>query len=125
VRAAGVRTPPNPNLALNQFVVSDPAGGSIPVFDAAAWANAAWNNTTWDDAAWNSAAWNSAAFDVAAWSSAAWSDAAWNDAAWADNAWFDDESYEDNAETEVPGEEQLFDPVDEAAAAADPELALP
>jgi serine protease AprX len=125
VRAVGVRTPPNPNLALNQFVVADPAGGSIPVFDAAAWANAAWNNTTWDDAAWNSAAWSSAAFDVAAWSSAAWSDAAWNDAAWANNLWFDDESYEDNAETAVPGEEQLFDEADAAAAASDPELALP
>jgi serine protease AprX len=125
VRAIGVRTPPNPNLALNRYVVSDPAGGSIPVFDAAAWANAAWNNTTWDDAAWNSAAWNSAAFDVAAWSSAAWSDAAWNDAAWANSLWFDDESYEDNAEGEVPGEEQLFDDADAAAAEADPELALP
>ena len=125
VRAVGMINPPNPNLALNRFVVSDPAGGSIPVFDAAAWANAAWNNVTWDDAAWNSAAWNSAAFDNAAWSSAAWSDAAWNDAAWADSTWYDGDSYEDNADGEVPGEEQLFDPVDEAAAAADPELALP
>jgi serine protease AprX len=125
VRAVGIANPPNPNLSLNQFVVSDPAGGSIPVFDAAAWANAAWNNTTWDDAAWNSAAWNSAAFDNAAWSSAVWDDAAWNNAAWADNTWFDGESYEDNADGEVPGEEQIFDAADAAAAEADPELALP
>ena len=125
VRAVGVKAPPNPNLALNRFVVADPAGGSIPIFDAAAWADAAWNNVSWDDAAWNSAAWSSAAFDVAAWSSAAWSDAAWNSAAWSDGTWFDDESYEDNAETESPGEEQLFDALDEAAASADPELALP
>jgi serine protease AprX len=125
VRAVNVQNPPNPNLALNAYVVADPAGGSIPVFDAAAWANAAWNNTAWDDAAWNSAAWNSAAFDNAAWSSAVWDDAAWNNAAWSDSTWFDGESYEDNAETEVPGEEQIFDEADAAAAEADPELALP
>ena len=125
VRAVSISHPPNPNLSLNQYVVADPAGGSIPVFDAAAWANAAWNNTTWDDAAWNSAAWSSANFDAAAWSSAAWSDAAWNSAAWSDGTWFDGESYEDNAEGDAPGEEQLFDPADAAAAAVDPELALP
>jgi subtilisin family serine protease len=125
VRAVGVRNPPNPNLSLNQFVVGDPSGGSIPIFDAAAWANAAWNSAAWDAAAWSDAAWSSAAFDSAAWSSAVWDDAAWNNAAWADNTWFDGESYEDNAEGDAPGEEQLFDEADAAAAAEDPELALP
>jgi hypothetical protein len=39
--AAPVPAPPNPNLALEKFLVADPLGGSTPVFDAASWAEAA------------------------------------------------------------------------------------
>jgi serine protease AprX len=91
--AVSVTSPPNPNLALDQFIVADPNGGSIPVFNSAAWQSAALADPTWDAAAWGSAAWGSAAWGSAAWGSAAWgssslaqtlanSAAAWGSAAW-------------------------------------------
>jgi serine protease AprX len=92
-KAADLLTaPPNPNAALNQFVVTGQDGS--PVLDAAAWqsaakSSAAWASAAWSDAAWSDAAWASAAWSDAAWSDAAWSDAAWSDAAWASAAWSD------------------------------------
>jgi serine protease AprX len=90
--ASAVTAPPNPNAGLNQFVVADPAGGSVPVFDEAAWAeaahaNAAWNEAAWAEAAWAEAAWAEAAWAEAAWAEAAWAEAAWAEAAWAEAAW--------------------------------------
>jgi serine protease AprX len=96
-RAAAVVDPPNPNLALNDFLVTDPAGGPTQVFDAdswttavetdAAWGSAAWGSAAWGSAAWGSAAWGSAAWGSAAWGSAAWGSAAWGSAAWGSAAW--------------------------------------
>jgi serine protease AprX len=90
--ASAVAAPPNPNAGLNQFLVADPAGGSLPVFDEAAWAeaahaNAAWNEAAWAEAAWAEAAWAEAAWAEAAWAEAAWAEAAWAEAAWAEAAW--------------------------------------
>jgi serine protease AprX len=85
--ARAITSPPNPNAALNQFVVRDPAGGATPVFDAAAWSQAAWANANWAAAAWSQAAWSQAAWNSAAWAQAAWAQAAWNSAAWAQAAW--------------------------------------
>ena len=59
-----VDVPPNPNRALSRFLIDDPAGGSIPVFDSASWDSAARSDTSWD--------------------SASWTDASWTDASWAD-----------------------------------------
>jgi serine protease AprX len=91
-RAAAVVDPPNPNLALNDFLVADPAGGPTRVFDAASWTtavekDAAWGSAAWGSAAWGSAAWGSAAWGSAAWGSAAWGSAAWGSAAWGSAAW--------------------------------------
>jgi len=92
--AAGqVTAPPNPNLALDQFVGPDPNGGSIPVFNTSAWQAAAQTDPNWDNQTWNAAAWGSAAWGSAAWGSAAWgssslaqqlssANAAWGSAAW-------------------------------------------
>jgi hypothetical protein len=85
--AAQVAAPPNPNLALNQFVGADPNGGTIPALNTAAWQQVAANNPNWDAAAWGSAAWRSAAWGSAAWGSAAWGSAAWGSAAWGSAAW--------------------------------------
>jgi serine protease AprX len=85
--ATQVTTPPNPNLALDQFVGTDPNGGSLPVFNTSAWQATALANPTWDTAAWGSAAWGSAAWGSAAWGSAAWGSAAWGSAAWGSAAW--------------------------------------
>ena len=99
-RAAAVSSPPHPNLALNKYVVSDPAGGSGRVFDAASWSNAAkadasWNSASWSSASWSAASWNTASWGAASWSTASWASASWSntsvatsssDASWADGA---------------------------------------
>src|SRR4029079_731982 len=108
-------TPPNPNAALEQFLVT--AGDGTRSFNATAWqqaalANKAWDAAAWSDAAWRDAAWSSAAWSDAAWASvawasvawgtAAWSDAAWSDAAWADAAWADNAQGDDDTSDAPP-----------------------
>jgi subtilisin family serine protease len=93
--ATQVTSPPNPNLALNQFVGSDGAGGLA--FDSASWAStatanaswnsASWNNASWSSASWANASWNSASWAQASWSSASWAAASWNSASWAAASW--------------------------------------
>jgi serine protease AprX len=109
--AAEVANPPNPNLALNAFVVSE-SGGSGKVFDAASWANTALANASWASASWASASWASASWASASWASASWSSASWasaswasaalSDASWADASWasasWASASWADNAE---------------------------
>jgi serine protease AprX len=85
--AASLDTPPNPNVALNQFIVRDPAGGSLPVFDASAWVGAAASDANWDAANWSSANWSSANWSSANWSSANWSSANWSSANWSNANW--------------------------------------
>jgi serine protease AprX len=78
--------PPNPNLALNAFLIPDPRGGAVPVFDGGSWlsaaTNAAWTNAAWTNASWGSASWGSASWGSAAWSSASWGSASWGSASW-------------------------------------------
>ena len=73
--------PPNPNLALNSFLVSDPKGGATPVFNGPAWMEAV-SNASWGSASWGSASWGSASWGSAAWSSASWGSASWGSASW-------------------------------------------
>jgi serine protease AprX len=83
--ATQVLTPPNPNLALNQFVRSDGSGGLA--FDSASWANYAAANASWNSASWNSDAWSLASWNSASWNSASWANASWNSASWAAASW--------------------------------------
>jgi serine protease AprX len=85
--AAALADPPNPNLALNEFLIPDPAGGATPIFDARRWTHAVEDNAAWGSAAWGSAAWGSAAWGSAAWGSVAWGSAAWGSVAWGSVAW--------------------------------------
>jgi serine protease AprX len=119
-KAVALSNAPNPNLALNTYLVSE-SGGSGKVFDAAAWSSAAWSSAAWSSAAWSSAAWSSAAWSSAAWSSAAWSSAAWASAAWSSAAWSSTStedaawaslSYADNAEGEASSEGEFIDPAE-------------
>jgi serine protease AprX len=79
--AAAITTPPNPNLALNDYLVADPNDGA-PVFDAASWSSAAKADASWNSASWSSASWSSASWSSASWSSASWSSASWSSASW-------------------------------------------
>jgi serine protease AprX len=90
IAASQVANPPNPNLALNQFVSPDASGGFA--FDAASWANtaqtdASWNSASWANDSWNSASWNSASWANASWANASWAAASWNAASWANASW--------------------------------------
>ena len=78
--AALAANPPNPNLALDQYLVSDPNGGQT--FDTASWSSAASSSASWSSASWSSASWSSASWSSASWSSASWSRASWSSASW-------------------------------------------
>jgi serine protease AprX len=111
-RSIDTLNPPNPNKALNAFIVTDPIGGGR-VFDAASWAAAAKSDASWADASWADASWASASWSAASWADASWSDASWASASWADTvtaaaSWADlslgSASWADNAgdETAAP-----------------------
>jgi serine protease AprX len=127
--ATTLTNPPNPNLALDQFLSPDPNGGQTPIFDTAAWGSAARLDAAWGSAAWGSAAWGSAAWGSAAWGSAAWGSAAWGSAAWGTAAWGSSSlasaawgasalATADNAGSEV-GTTPLLDPAQQLIASAE------
>jgi serine protease AprX len=135
--AVTVADPPNPNRALNNFLVSDPAGGSGRVFDAASWANvaqasASWANASWANASWASASWSSASWASASWSNASWASASWAatanaSASWADASWSNaswaSASWADNAGGDASATGGYWlNPTELEAAAADLEL---
>jgi serine protease AprX len=82
--AAAVTNPPNPNRALDGFLVSDGSGDLV--FDAARWEDVAASNPSWDAASWESASWESAAWTSASWTSASWTSASWTSASWTSSA---------------------------------------
>ncbi|MDX6488442.1 MAG: serine protease AprX [Gaiellaceae bacterium] len=126
-------TPPNPNAALNRFVVSA-SNGSGMTFDAASWsdyvkANASWADASWSDASWADASWSAASWADASWADASWADgslaaASWADAAIASASWAD-MSHEDAAEGDTTVGAVPLDAADQLALLADPELAVP
>src|SRR4030095_6247010 len=111
-RAANVNRAPNPNLAIDAYLMPDPAGGSTPVFDAVSWSDAAQGNHSWDAVSWS---------DVSC------SDVSWSDVPWSDVLAAADVTWEDAAEGEVDppaGTPTVMTPDEEAAAEADPDLGL-
>jgi serine protease AprX len=109
-RSIDALNPPNPNKALNGFVISDAASGGR-VFHAASWAAKAKSDASWAEASWADASWSAASWSAASWADASWSDASWASASWADTAeaaasWADlslaSASWADNAGTEAP-----------------------
>jgi serine protease AprX len=109
-RSIETLNPPNPNKALNAFIVTNPLT-SARVFDAASWAARARADASWADASWADASWADASWSAASWADASWSDASWASASWADTAlaaasWADlslgSASWADNAGDEQP-----------------------
>jgi len=82
-RSIDTLNPPNPNRALNAFLVTSPLTGSR-AFDAASWAAKAKADASWADASWADASWADASWSAASWADASWSDASWASASWAD-----------------------------------------
>jgi subtilisin family serine protease len=118
VAALRTAAPPNPNLGLDRFVVADPAGGSIPVFDAVSWYDAAMGDISWDSISWDSISWDSISWDSVSWADVSWSDVSWADVSWADSAKEDAA----NEDTNVGGVPLTTD--DAQAIADDPSLNL-
>jgi serine protease AprX len=126
-RAANVNRAPNPNLAIEAYLMPDPAGGSTPVFDAVSWSDAAQGNHSWDAVSWSDASWSDVSWTDASWSDASWSDVSWSDVTWSDVLAAADVTWEDAAEGEVDppaGTPTVMTPDEEAAAEADPDLGL-
>jgi serine protease AprX len=126
-RSANVNQPPNPNLALNRFVVPDNTGGTSRVFDAASWSDVAKNSVSWDAASWSDASWSDVSWSDASWSDVSWTDASWSDVSWSDVLAAADITREDAAggDNTVPSNDYELTQEQLAAAAADPDLAPP
>ena len=84
--AAALEAPPNPNQALNAFLVPDPAGGNA--FDDTRWLAAVKTSPTWDSVSWLDG-WAGAAWSLVSWSDVSWSDVSWSDVSWSDVSWAD------------------------------------
>jgi serine protease AprX len=123
-RSADVTRPPNPNLALNRFVVPDPTDGNTPVFNAVSWSDAARAGVSWDSVSWSDVSWSDASWSDVSWSDVSWSDVSWSDVTWSDVLAFEDVTWEDAAEGDntVPEADYVMTPEEAAAAAADPDL---
>jgi serine protease AprX len=131
-KAVEVNNPPNPNLALNQFVVPDLLGGGGRVFDEATWttyasANPAWDAATWTTATWTTATWTTATWTTASWEAATWVSATWTTATWTTATWTtatwttsNDATWTTSAESEANATlGEFYDPVEKAEAEAD------
>ncbi len=108
----------NPNRALDQFLKVDPSTG-LTVFDAVSWSDVVKANVSWDAVSWTDVSWSDVSWDAVSWSDVSWSDVSWSDVSWSDVSWEDaagDQGTEDGSG--VP-----LTPDEEAAAAADPDLA--
>jgi serine protease AprX len=95
--------PPNPNAALDQFLVPDPNGGSTQVFDSASWLKAAQDSASWNSASWVAASWNTASWSSASWNSASWHSDSFLSASWSSASWLAVHAV-DNAASETGGE---------------------
>ncbi|HKB19473.1 MAG TPA: S8 family serine peptidase [Gaiellaceae bacterium] len=126
-KAANVNRPPNPNLALDAFLMPDPAGGGTPVFDAVSWSDEVEGDHSWDAVSWSDVSWSDVSWTDVSWSDVSWSDVSWSDVTWSDVLAIEAVTWEDAAEGEVDppaGTPTVLTPEEEAAAEADPELGL-
>jgi len=100
--AALVSSPPNPNRALDAFLVKDAEDDGM-VFDDVSWLDAANASRSWDAVSWLDVSWSDAAWSAVSWSDVSWSDVSWSDVSWSDVSWSDvswsDVSWADIAST--------------------------
>ena len=95
--AATLAFPPNPNRALNGFLIKDPAGDGM-IFDDVSWLDAAKASPTWDavswldgwaDVSWSDVSWSDVSWSDVSWADVSWSDVSWSDVSWTDVSWAD------------------------------------
>ena len=129
VAAAFVSTPPNPNRALNAYVVTDPATGAKS-FDGSRWREAATADVSWDLVSYSDVSWAGVSWDLVSYSDVSYSDVSYSDVSYSDVSYSDvsysDVSYEDAADGDVNDSGGYpITPAEELAALADPLLAPP
>jgi serine protease AprX len=95
--AARLATPPNPNLALDGFLIRDPDGDGM-IFDDVSWLDAAKASPAWDtvswldgwaDVSWSDVSWSNVSWSDVSWADVSWSDVSWSDVSWTDVSWAD------------------------------------
>jgi serine protease AprX len=87
--AAAVQSAPNPNRALDAFLVPDPEGeDNGMIFDDVSWLDAAKASVSWDSVSWLDG-WADAAWSLVSWSDVSWLDVSWSDVSWSDVSWAD------------------------------------
>jgi serine protease AprX len=130
-RIAFTNYPPNPNKALDRYLVNSTLGDNVPVFDGVSWYDKAKHDVSWDSVSWDSVSWADLSTSVVSWADVSWSDVSWADVSWADVSWADvswnDSSYEDAAEGETGGDPDGYELTPDQAAEimADPDIAPP
>ena len=126
VKAATAWSAPNPNRALDRFLVADPRGGMV--FDAVSWYDAALGDVSWDSVSWADVSWADVSWDSVSWADVSWADVSWADVSWSDVSWADVSWADSSKEDAVGGEPDTGTDgiaIDGAAAAelaADPDL---
>ncbi|HEY6962274.1 MAG TPA: S8 family serine peptidase [Gaiellaceae bacterium] len=125
--AALLGTPPNANLALDQYVKPALTGASGLAFDSMSWASAAkassaWNAMSWASQSWSDMSWSDQSWATMSWSDMSWSDMSWSDMSWSDMSW-SDVSQEDAAEgDDIAGTQgYVATPTEVQSAATDPD----
>jgi len=95
--ALALPAPPNPNRALDAFLVHDPEGEGV-VFDDVSWLDAAKASVSWDsvswldgwaDVSWSDVSWSDVSRSDVSWADVSWSDVSWADVSWTDVSWAD------------------------------------
>jgi serine protease AprX len=84
---------PNPNAALNQFVVFKRSAGSIPYFDGDAWSQAVQNDPNWDSESWEAKWWTLGASEAKWWTNGSWEAKWWTNGSW-ETKWWTNGSWE-------------------------------
>ncbi|HEY5160950.1 MAG TPA: S8 family serine peptidase [Gaiellaceae bacterium] len=96
---------PNPNAALNQFLVNKP--GSLPYFDGNAWTKAVTENSDWNSQSWEAKWWTSGAWESKWWTSGSWEAKWWTSGAW-EAKWWTSGSWEAKWWTSVTSEDKWW-----------------
>ena len=125
---ATLGTPPNPNAALDRFVVADSVSGGL-MFDAVSWTDVSWSDVSWDAVSWSDVSWDAVNWDAVSWTDVSWSDVSWTDVSWSDVSWSDvswtDVSWEDAAEGEATSPDAVeLDQGDATELTADSDLGV-
>jgi hypothetical protein len=126
-RAANLNRAPNPNLALDAYLMSDPAGGGTPRLQRRQLERRGPGQPRLGRGSWSDASWSDVSWTDVSWTDVSWSDVTWSDVTWSDVLAAADVTWEDAAEGEVDppqGTPTALTPEEEAAAESDPDLGL-